>query len=209
MSQPGYLITRVVTPAAEMTLVTLDQAKAVLGIDPSDTSHDATLQAQIASVSSAVQNYCDRIFPVQTYRDQYRGVCLDYQKPIRCRQYPVQVDDSANPMLAVTLEGNTVTPDGYDLDLETGALYMIDGSWYGVVVLDYTAGYDPIPDDLQSATLEWLAARWWTIGRDPTIRSETVPDLLSQTFGMADLTAETAVPPGVRDLLWPYIHFAA
>ena len=69
----GYRITRVITPAESLALVSVDQAKAALGIDIADTSQDAALQAQIDSVSAAVNNWCDRVFVVQTYRDQIRN----------------------------------------------------------------------------------------------------------------------------------------
>ena len=46
----GYRISRVVTPAASMALVSLDAAKAALGIDAGDTSQDAVLTAQIEAL---------------------------------------------------------------------------------------------------------------------------------------------------------------
>jgi len=208
-----YRITRVVTPASSMALVTLDQAKAALGIDPSNTSQDALLTAQIGAVSLAVNNYCGRIFAVQSYQDTLRYVAqwLYAGEPLRTRQYPIVVEPDGTPLVAVIENGATVDVAFWDVYPEEGTLYRIDGAtvtaWTGTTILvDYTAGFDPIPADVQGAALEWLGVRWYAVGRDPALRSETVPDLLTQVYA-GDAGAGTyggAVPAGTRDLLAPY-----
>ena len=85
MSNPGVLIPRLITAATDQGLVSLDDAKARLGIAAGDTSQDDKITRMIADISARVSNYCDRLFPQQVYRDQYRGVCLDWAKPLRCR----------------------------------------------------------------------------------------------------------------------------
>ena len=208
-----YSITRVITPADSLALVSLDDAKVVLGIDPADTTKDAALTQQIDAVSAAVNNYCNRIFAVQTYQDQFRYVYnwLYSGEPLRTRQFPIVVDSGGVPLVAVSEDGAAVDVTLWDVYAEEGALYRLDGTavagWNGTTILvDYTAGYDPIPADVQGAALEWLTARWFAMGRDPALRSETVPDLISQVYA-GDAGAGTsggAIPPGARDLLAPY-----
>ena len=208
-----YSITRVITPADSLALVSLDDAKVVLGIDPADTSKDAALTQQIDAVSAAVNNLCNRIFAVQTYQDQFRYVYnwLYSGEPLRTRQFPIVVDDTGVPLVTVSEDGAAVDVAAWDVYPEDGALYRLDGTsvagWMGTTILvDYTAGYDPIPADVQGAALEWLTARWFAVGRDPALRSETVPDLISQVYA-GDAGAGTsggAIPPGARDLLAPY-----
>jgi hypothetical protein len=212
MSRWGYRITRVVTPATSLALVSVDQAKAALGIDPADTSQDAALSAQIDSVSMAINNYCDRIFAVQVYRDQLRNACGWYGEPLVTRQYPIMVNDTGVALVAVTENGVVLDAAYLEVYLETGGIYRLDGSmapaaWASaLLVVDYTAGYDPIPADVQGAALEWLTARWFAVGRDPALRSETIPDLITQVYA-GDFGAGTnagSMPPGARDLLAPY-----
>jgi hypothetical protein len=208
-----YSITRVITPADSLALVSLDDAKVVLGIDAADTSKDAALTQQIDAVSAAVNNYCNRVFAVQSYQDQFRYVYnwLYSGEPLRTRQFPIVVDDAGVPLVAVFEDGAAVDVAAWDVYPEEGALYRLDGTtvaaWLGTTLLvDYTAGYDPIPADVQGAALEWLTARWFALGRDPALRSETVPDLISQVYA-GDAGAGTsggAIPPGARDLLAPY-----
>lgn len=208
----GYRITRVVTPAASMALVSLDDAKTALGIDAGDTSQDATLTAQIEATSMAINNYCDRIFVVQTYRDQLRDAYGTYGEPLVTRQYPIMIDDSGVPVVAVTEGGAALDAALLEVFPEGGAIYRLDAAlvpsaWgAALVTVEYAAGFDPIPADVQGACLEWLTVRWFAVGRDPALRSETVPDLISQVYA-GDAGAGTsggAIPPGARDMLAPY-----
>lgn len=206
-----YRITRVVTPTESMALVTLEQAKAALGIAPEDTSQDAALQLQIDAVSVAVNNYCGRIFAVQTYQDTLRYVAqwLYAGEPLRTRQYPIVVSEG-EPLIAVIENGATVDVAFWDVYPEEGTLYRIDGgivtAWSGTtIVVDYTAGFDPVPPDVAMATLEWLTARHGAIGRDPGLRSETIPDVITQVWGTSDTSAaSSSIPAAARDLLAPY-----
>lgn len=208
----GYRISRVVTPAAGMALVSLDDAKSALGIDAGDTSQDAVLTQQIEATSMAINNYCDRIFVVQTYRDQLRGAYGAYGEPLVTRQYPIMVDDAGVPLAAVEEGGAALDATLLEVFPEGGAIYRLDATalpiaWgAALVAVDYTAGFDPIPADVQGACLEWLTARWHAIGRDPALRSETIPDLITEVYA-GDFGAGTnagSMPPGARDLLAPY-----
>lgn len=207
----GYRITRVVTPAASMALVSLDAAKLALGIDAANTSQDAALTAQIESVSLAICNWCDRIFAVQTYRDQLRGACGNYGEALVTRQYPIVVDDGGVPLVAVAEDGGAVDAAMLEVFPEQGAVYRLDASMVpsawgsALIVVDYTAGFETIPAPVQGACLEWLTARHNAIGHDPALRSETIPDVITQVYGTSDSTSSaTAMPAGVRDLLGPY-----
>jgi hypothetical protein len=209
----GYRMTRVVTPAASMGLVTVEQAKAALGIAAEDTSQDALLTQQIEATSRAINNWCDRIFVVQTYRDQLRNACGWYGEPLVVRQYPIVVDEGGVPLVSVSEDSGALDAAFLEVYPEQGALYRLDASMLpaawgaALVVVDYTAGYTAIPPDVMGACLEWLSVRWHGIGHDPSLRSETIPDLITQVYdssGGSSGSAMTAMPGGVRDWLAPY-----
>jgi len=208
-----YRISRTVVPAGSLALVTVEQAKATLGIDAADTSQDTALAALIDHVSAAIHRYIDRILVQQGYRDQFRYVAnwMFVGEPLQLWQYPVALDEDGYPVAAVVQDGVTVDATLYESNDERGLLYSIDASgaygWTGLLItVDYTAGYDPIPEDVQAAALDWLTARWHSEGRDPTLRSETVPDLLAQTYAGSDPMAATGIPGTARDLLAPYMR---
>jgi len=208
----AYRISRVVTAAESLALVTLDQAKAALGIPLDDTTQDAALSSQIDSVSAAINAYCNRIFAVQEYADQIRNLCGYWGEPLVTRQFPI-VEEGGVPLVTVSEDGLALDAAYLELHPETGSLYRLDsagaapGAWGAALTLvEYTAGFVTVPPDVQGAALEWLGARWYSVGRDPALRSETVPDLLTQVYA-GDAGAGTyggAVPPGTRDLLAPY-----
>jgi hypothetical protein len=213
----NYRISRVMVPATSTALITLDEAKTALGISLADTSQDAAITQQIDQVSAAINNYCDRIFVRQTYEDHFRYVCqwVAPGKPIRTRQYPIPTDLDGVPLLTVTEDGAAIDPTMWEIDIETGWLYRLNGSnavasWSGnSIIVDYDGGYDTIPADLQGAALDWLKIRRAGAGRDPLLRSETIPDIISQTWATAvDLaSAATSIPSSVRDWLSGYRYW--
>ena len=210
-----YRLSRTVTPAATMALVTVDQAKLVLGIDAADASQDAALQAQIAQTSAAIHRYVDRVLVMQGYRDQFRYVCnwMGIAEPLELRQYPIAVDVGGLPVVSIVQDGTGIDPLYYEADIDRGLIYALDSAgaygWTGLLItVDYTAGYDPIPDDVQAAALDWLTARWHSEGRDPSLRAEAIPDVLSQTYAGADPMAASGIPGTARDLLEPYRRLA-
>jgi hypothetical protein len=204
---PTYRISRVVVPADSLALVTLDQAKAALGIDAADTSQDAALTQHIAAVSTAIHNWCGRIFVKQTYRDQLRFVCnwLQPGEPLVTRQWPVPAD-----ALVVTEDGTVLDEATWEINEDSGEIYRLEGTavapWIGsTIILDYDGGYDEIPDDVQSAAIEWITARWSAQGRDPLLRSEAIPDVITQVWSAdAVSTTTSSMPSLARDWLTPY-----
>ena len=201
----GYRISRVTTAAPSHDLITLGQAKAALGIAVDDTSQDAAVGQHIAAASLAVENYCDRVFVVQTYRDQWRTPRnrLMPGEPLRTRQFPIIT------VAAITDEaGATLDPLSWEVENQTGAFYRLDGvmvtTWTGLLLtIDYDAGFDPIPSDVQAAALEWFHVRWIAQGRDPMLQREIIPDVRAQHWAAAD-TVTSSVPPAARDYLAPY-----
>lgn len=207
-----YRISRVITPAASMDLVSLDQVKATLGIDTADTSQDAALQQHISAVSAAINRHCNRVFVQQVYRDQFRVVrnWLDPGDPLMIRQPPIAFDDLDVPLATVTEDGGVVDVVAWEVNASSGEFYRIDGAlvsqWIGTTVLiDYTGGFDPIPADVQAAALEWIGARYYSVGREPGLRAETIPDLITQTFDSSGgMASATTIPSGAEGLLQGY-----
>ena len=103
-----YRITRVITPAASMALVSVEDAKAALGIKVDDTTQDAAVTRQIEATSQAINNYCDRVFVVQVYRDQVRNARGYFGEPLVTRQYPIVVDEAGVPLVAVMTTNRTL-----------------------------------------------------------------------------------------------------
>ncbi len=103
---------------------------------------------------------------------------------------------------------------GYDIDANRG--WLIRGplaaeikdafndplmpAWFGGINfwrVVYTAGYATVPDDVQEACAQWVAALFWQTKRDPGLSHESIPGAVARTpLG--------TMPPGVKALLAPY-----
>lgn len=84
--------------------------------------------------------------------------------------------------------------DGLAL-LEDHGLAWFGGSRFWRVI--YTAGYPSIPEDVQEACAQWVAALFWTTKRDPGASQVA-------TVGVSTITTHADMPPQVRNLLRPY-----
>jgi hypothetical protein len=87
----------------------------------------------------------------------------------------------------------------FDIDSARGLLLRAN-CWHGGSQhwrLIYTAGYAAVPDDVQEACAQWVAALFWQTKRDPGLAHETTP-------GSIDRTPLGDVPPSARALLEAY-----
>lgn len=139
-------------------LITLDYAKTVLRI--SAATYDALLTALIAGVSQAIKTYCRRDLAAAHYIE----LCDGTDTPsLLVRHFPIIALNS------VTIDANstgatTCTSDSFLLcpalgeilfRQDLGAALPAIGPRFprgtANIQVDYTAGLDPIPDDLQMA----------------------------------------------------------
>ncbi len=70
--------------------------------------------------------------------------------------------------------------------------------------VQYTAGYLTVPEDVQEACAEWVAALFWQTRRDPGLANESVPQAFSRVY----LIAQKGLPPYVQALLPLYKQHA-
>lgn len=205
-----YRISTVVTPADSYWLVDLAAANAELGLtSDSGGPQDEQVERMIGQVSAAINSYCNRVFATQSYRDQYRNVCnwLGWGKPLILSRSPIALDDG-DAILIATVDGTPVEVVEWEADVNVGLLYRLDSggaptSWTGsLVIVDYDAGYDVIPDDVQAAALAWLSGRWGSKGRDLSLRSQQIPGVVTETY--MDAASTSGMPSSIRDMLAPY-----
>lgn len=201
-----------------VALTTLAALKAELGITGS--SSDSRLTSLITQVSAAIETYLDR-------RLERRTLTQIFMQPERL----VQLD--AWPVVGtptVVNTGTTLTTDDYVLDAAAGTIaapdYGCAGLAYGVgygspcgyrsfwynLSVSYTGGYvlpgnvgADLPGDIERACLD-LAVRYHHVGgRDPALRSETVPGVIEQSWSAVDSIATIGgVPVDVAKSLFPY-----
>jgi hypothetical protein len=199
----------VVTPATSAALVSLEAAKAELGLPAADTSQDETLRRVIGRASTLIARHCNQVFARETLRETFRA---SGREVLILARSPASIAH-------LCLDGQELDPEGWELDGRL--LRRLHGGWLRHwsghrVVVDYAAGYQlpdqpadpaapPLPLDLEHACLQLLTALREAAGRDPMLRSLSMPDALSQSW--LDPRAGAAhLPPQVAEALAPHVR---
>jgi hypothetical protein len=157
----------ILTPAARVDLLTLDEAKLLLGIPASDTSGDAQLQLLISVNSATIARLCNRVFAreevLEIWREFRAGSPMPptgspyYSGPylppawndnhrIFLSHWPVEAADIES-VEAPAGSGTFLDPSEYEIEELSGKLSIYTAiPWSEPVAVTYWGGY-LLPDD--------------------------------------------------------------
>jgi hypothetical protein len=155
----------ILTPATDSDLMTLDEAKQLMGLSLTDTTEDAQLQLFIDINSATIARLCNRIFAREEVREEWRelGCQLSwpgYYYPDYVPYYSGTVGRSDAhrlflshwPVEAIDIEsvesppGTLLDPSAYEIETLSGKLECLTGSFVEPVVVTYWGGYN-LPED--------------------------------------------------------------
>lgn len=198
------LFSTVTTPATTRALVVLADLREQLQIKPADTANDVWLGKVISRTSLQAERYCNRIFAVQQYSETFAGNTTgETGEPLILSQAPV---DPAT--ITITIDGAVLLPTDYGLDQYAGLVYRITNpmQWTSTIslVVAYTAGFNPIPADVQQAVLDLCVGENSGRGRDPMLRAKETPGLGRSEFWVGGLPGGALIPQDIASLLNPY-----
>lgn len=204
------VFTTVVALATSYDLTTIDSVKDELSITTNVS--DSILKRYISSASAAASQYCNRVFAAEGVSDQFLPVPDPSFVIFAGRIQPLQL--TRWPVITLT----SVTENGillvygtdYTADLLAGAVSRLDPngnptSWrsYPIIIL-YTAGYYPIPLDVDDAIVRMVTRRFASKGRDPNLKQQNVPGILEQSWWIATGTESGNMSPDITDILDNY-----
>ncbi|WP_316172416.1 hypothetical protein [Bradyrhizobium sp. SZCCHNRI2049] len=207
------VVTTIVSAASTTDLTSLSVIKDELSIATGDTSKDATLTRYLKSASAAVLQYVNRrAFLKETIKDEiwpdhdpHPYVLSGAFEVLTLSTWP------AISVASVTEDDTTLTKDvDYLVDAARGRLFRLDGAGNTMLwsarpkVVQYDAGYDTIPSDVEDAVLRMITSRWAAKGRDKTLRSEDIPGVVSRQWWIATGGEAGNMPPDITDLLDNY-----
>ena len=207
----GSILT-VTTAAAARNLTTVDAVRAALGLGALDDADAALLARLVDSESRAIEGWCNRVFARDAVSEQFR---------------PDHAGDSLllarAPVVSVAsvVEGaTTLTAADWEADADSGLLYRLHGadsrmSWAAVkIAVAYTAGYlmpggterPTLPADLESACVDLVKLRWFARGRDPLLRSQSIPGVADFGYALpgAGMDMDGTLPAIITARLWRY-----
>jgi hypothetical protein len=164
-------------------LISLEEIKAYLGIDPLDLTHDAYLTAQILAATAMVETYCGREFELlATAQLIYRP-----NKTLNLTRFPIVTVEK------IVGEYNDVDLMNYKIDHLNGRLLSKYGHYCGYygdgyLSVEYTGGYAPedLPADLKSVLMDLVASRYYNQYADVSrpVKSEKVDGIGSTTYAV-------------------------
>lgn len=205
----------VLEPATDPLLVDLPTAKEELGIAVDDVSQDARLTRYLAQVTSQIHAYCNRIFPVQAYRNLWseapRGYV--YCDALQTAEWPIV------EIIGVGESGVALAPEQWRVDLQRGLLWRVSTApvtmpWASLeLVVDFWAGFPVIPAVVQAAALRLVrwnqGMRGWDADapRDPMLRSREGSTYgRIEWFGNYTPGLQGGLPQEVAQMLRPWVR---
>jgi len=142
---------QVLTPASSFDLMTLDEAKQMLGISLTDTSDDAQLAMFIDINSASISRLCNRIFAREEVSESWRE--LNGGNRVFLSHWPVlqaDIESVQSPL------GTMVSPDDWELEEASGKVSFFGVAAIEPVVITYWGGYN-LPNEAPGALKHALA----------------------------------------------------
>lgn len=204
-------ILTVVTPADSVDLTVLANVKTELGI--TTTSEDVNLETWIDQASGVITGSCNRVFGKETVTESFRNR-VQFLEPekIVLQRTPVTL------ITSVVENGITLVEDtDFEVDYETGILTRLCGDYesrwcFRTLVVTYAAGYEllgELPIAIEKATIILVKQFRSAASRDPLLKSEEIPGVLSQTFWVGGTGDKSnGIPHEVETLIAPYRNIA-
>lgn len=211
---------KVLEPADSFDFLTLEEAKVLLGMSPTDTTHDEQLTMMISIFSTTIATYCNRTFArekvIETWREEYNGRLF-------LSHWPVKEEDIEQ--VAGGTDGEILLNTAYELEEASGKLSFIangnpwgsqSSPWIWPTAVTYTGGYN-LPEEAplplkQATTILIMDARVrLTQAQTAGIRQITHKESRIMFFDPNALLVKTAthpvgISPAVDALLKHYIR---
>lgn len=141
-------------------IVTLQEAKTFLGITTADK--DAKIQRQIAIATTMIEHYCHRTFALQNYTQTWIGVerfNTSFWEQVFVDAFPIKETTE------VRLNGNVILPIAYQVFPKKGCYFFQTSILTDASVkenlkfeIDFSGGYETIPESLKSIVLYYIKA---------------------------------------------------
>jgi hypothetical protein len=142
------IIIKVITPATNFALLTLAEAKTLLGIPAADVSSDEQLTQLINWYSAYVSQIANRVFAKEKLSETWYDL---QDRRVFLSHFPVKAADVHS---VEAPRGTVLDPSAYELEEGSGKIRFKSVPVSQPIVVTYTGGYvlpDEAPDDLKNA----------------------------------------------------------
>jgi hypothetical protein len=207
-----------VSAAAGVTALTvLQNVKDSLSI--ADTSEDSYITSQIAAATSAIVSYLNVAVANDGTRTLGRETLIESYYPVPGGRVSLVLSRwPVFSITSVTADGETIDPAEYECEGAGGLLFRLstDGTrrlpWRNAkIVVTYVAGWKlpgesgrTLPQEIESAAIEYV--KWQRAGRtrDPNLRSESILEGLYGYTLFSPSDYPNGLPPTIEAMLTPF-----
>jgi hypothetical protein len=205
----------VTAPASDLQILTPEELRAAAGVEPGDTSQDASLATVGLQVAAALAGACGIAragysadlaplrgeapvtFKAETLSQVFRVKSGRQHCKLMLARWPVLA------ILSVTSDGTDLLEDTWDLDIPEASLARISGyssmAWpVGRITVRYEAGYDdPVPVDLRGYAARLVGLYHQTAVSDLTERHVEIPGVITIDRWVDTATTDILVPDDI------------
>jgi hypothetical protein len=205
------IIIKVLDPADSYDLISLDEAKLMLGI--TDATSDEMISNQIATYSDVIATMCNRVFAKEKVSETWR--CLQGNR-IFLSHYPIAIETDIESIHCP--RGTLLDPSGYEIELKSGKIELFGSVMTEPVVVTYTGGYD-LPEQSPPALKQAMSmvireqqkeeAAAATAGIKTLVHKESRVMFFDPNAGNKSTTRPTTtggIPETVKNLLMHYVR---
>lgn len=214
---------KILTPAADLALLSIDQLRLAAGPTATDGSKDDQLTALGLAISDRIAAICDLrsdgIHPATLLRETIEETFWASRGHWRRSDRFVIAHEESHPMILsrrpIQMLRSLIV-DGSDVDVDTNCELIIDnesglvsrefGDWFGrKIVITYDAGFDTVPAGLVMAAQRLAKMYWASATRDDGIRRLNIPNVIDKQWWVGGIT-DADVPQSILDVLAPYTN---
>jgi hypothetical protein len=175
---------------------TLENLKPMINVAINNTADDPMLTRLILAASSLIDRFCNRSFTLQSYTEIRNGngknrLVLKNAPIVTVTQVVVNgvgYTQMAEPAVGV------FASNGATFAFEEQQIVLVGGRFIqGVknVLIQYTAGFDPVPDDVEQACIDIVTTIYKNKDRFGEI-SKVIQGIGTVSFSQKDMTAFAA-----------------
>lgn len=197
----------VTTPASDLSLLTIEELRAACGV--TGTAEDAALTTLGLRLSTAIARACgvasDGVNPPTLLRE----TCTEVFRPKHGRETLVLSRRPVTSIASLVESGTALEPADYEIHAASGIVSRLCGdvqtfwSCGGKITVVYVAGYQTAPSDLKLAASKLATALYAETARDPNLKREEVPGVMTQEFWVGPAT-DPLLSQEISDLLAPF-----
>lgn len=173
-------------------MITLQQVKQYLGLTTTTPGIDALLTQLIAIVTAEIEAYLGATIAEKTITDEWlhRGTTSDSSVipliEVRGGVEYIKLENAPVKNVVLKNKDGIIPSSTYEVEPSTGIISMKQGKFSRYTYATYTAGYNPVPMDLQGVALEGVKTQYANSGTvqqgSGNIKSKTL-DRFSVSMG--------------------------